>query len=206
MTKKSDENPDLILVAGVIMTFIFFATGGFSGIEKFVERRLSHEKLTTVRYRGEWSFGEYRECESVNLKTEDKEPELACTGALSGGDKVFKVSFSGDLTYDSDEPDSAIHRWLCRRNDGDPSFSCTAKETPEQKRAEEQKQAPRQQQVAPEAVQQPVQQPVINDEGLPESIRSCIARFPNPYSGSDYYTYHNDLKADCERDPQRTTP
>jgi len=129
MTKKSDENPARNLVPGVIGLVIFMAVS-FSGIEKFVERRLSHEKLTTVRYRSEWSFGEYRECVSSNSKTEEKEPGLDCLGSWLESDtnKVFKVDFSGDLTYDDEKPESAVHHWLCRRNDGDPSFSCAAKE------------------------------------------------------------------------------
>jgi len=193
------------LVTAIVVVFLI-GMGGFEGIGRFIERHTSHEKLATVRYRGEWILGEYRECESVNLKTEDKQPELDCAGVVvPNTGKVFNVSFSGDLTYDSERAESVAHRWLCRRNDGDPSFSCSARETPEQKQAEE-KQAPGQQQATPQAAQQPAQQPVINDEGLPESIRSCIARFQNPYSGADYKTYHDDLKADCERDTQRTTP
>jgi hypothetical protein len=45
-------------------------------------------------------------------------------------EKVFKISFSGDVTYDDEKPDGAVHYWLCRRNDTEPTFSCGAKEIP----------------------------------------------------------------------------
>jgi len=180
-------------IIGVIAVVIFTVMGGFEGIDRIIQFHTSHEKLTTMRYRGEWSSGEYRECQSINLKAEDKQPELDCAGFVPPStEKVFKVSFSGDLTYDSERKESVTHHWLCRRIDEDASFSCSGKETPEEKQAAEQQQA------------EPT--PVINDEGLPEPIKSCISRFSNPYSGAEYKTYHDDLKADCERNPQRTTP
>jgi hypothetical protein len=118
-------------VAGLIAVAVAFALiqgGAWSALQKYVSHRISHEKLAAMRYRGEWSLGEYRECNSLNLREEEKKPELACLGALPmDPEKLFNVSFSGDLTYDQEKPKSEVHYWLCRRNDGDPSFSCGAR-------------------------------------------------------------------------------
>ena len=119
-----------MLVVGIAF---FEAVGGWSGIHKYFQKR-SQEQLANVFYHGEWSFGEYRDCVSINLKVQQNRPVLDCAGALqSGTDKVFKVEFSGDLTYDEEKPENAVHLWLCRRNNGEPSFSCSAKDSPSTK-------------------------------------------------------------------------
>lgn len=129
--KAGSERDPRIFIAGALAVLVFMAVG-FSDVEKVYERHTTHEKLTVMRYHGEWSFGEYRECTSNNFKAEDKQPELDCTGfSASGTDKVFKVSFSGDLTYDIEKPESVVHHWMCRRNNGDPTYSCEAKESPQ---------------------------------------------------------------------------
>jgi len=112
-------------VIGAVMALVFIQGGGWSHLS----HRISHEKLAALHYRGEWSLGEYRECSSMNLKEEDKKPQLDCldSAPLDAG-KVFKVSFSGDLTYDEEKPETLVHFWLCRRNDAAASFSCGATE------------------------------------------------------------------------------
>lgn len=109
---------------------VFAVIGGFSSAGKFFQRKISHDKLTTVRYQGEWSQQEYRDCDSLNMKTDDKEPELYCGEAtLARSGKVFNVEFSGDITYDAEKTEGEVHYWRCRRNNSDPAFSCTVKET-----------------------------------------------------------------------------
>jgi len=112
-------------VLGVVLALVLIQGGGWSYVQRYVSHRISHEKLAGVRYHGEWSFGEYRECNSMNLREEDKRPELECLGSsqIDLG-KVFNVNFTGDLTYDEEKPEGTVHFWLCRRNDTDPSFSC----------------------------------------------------------------------------------
>jgi hypothetical protein len=118
-------------VVGRIISFALIAAfvsfGGWTAVRKYLQREISHEKLTTVRYHGEWSLGEYRECNSMNLREEDTKPELDCIGSsMTVSEKVFDVSFSGDPTYDDEKPNGAVHYWLCRRNSTDPTFSCGA--------------------------------------------------------------------------------
>src|SRR5215472_6328636 len=75
------------LVVGVMVVSFWFVRLDIdkfiAGIDKFIERHTSREKLTSVLYHGEWSLGEYRECISTNLKTEGKEPHLDCRDSLS---------------------------------------------------------------------------------------------------------------------------
>lgn len=109
------------------MAVVFIQGGGWS----YLTHWISHEKLAAMHYRGEWSLGEYRDCTSMNLKEEDNKPQLDCLGPASSEEgKVFKVSFSGDLTYDEEKPETYVHFWLCQRNDAAASFSCSAKENP----------------------------------------------------------------------------
>jgi len=56
---------------------------------------------------------------------------LDCVGSSPmDTQKVFNVNFSGDLTYDEEKPEGAVHFWLCRRDDADASFSCGARQNP----------------------------------------------------------------------------
>jgi hypothetical protein len=115
---------------GLVVTLVLIQGGGWSAIQKYVGHRISHEKLTAVSYHGEWSLGEYRECNSMNLREEDKKPELECGSSPRDVKKVFNVNFSGDSAYDGAKPEGVVHSWLCRRNDADPSFSCGARDNP----------------------------------------------------------------------------
>lgn len=107
---------------------LLLAIGAFSPIESYFKRHTSQSKLTRVAYRGEWSIGEYRECDSANSQN----AQLNCGDFASmGSEKIFNVEFFGDEPYDQDKPNDVSHRWLCRRNNDDPTFSCQAKETPQ---------------------------------------------------------------------------
>jgi hypothetical protein len=118
------------LIGGISIA-ILMAIGLWPSIEKLIHRQSPHEKITAVLYSGNWSFGEYRECDSSNVKTQEEKPELDCVSSLLQfeTDQLFKVSFSGDLTYDAEKPETEVHHWLCRRNNADPSFSCRAKDS-----------------------------------------------------------------------------
>ncbi len=135
-TGKPDSQAEIItkllMFGGVIA---FFAVGGWSGISKFYDRQISHDKLTNVHYRGEWSNGEYRDCSSLNFKESDKQPELFCVGSTATETlKVFNVNFSGGVVYDEDKKEGAIHYWLCRRNNStETTFSCKMKDSEQTK-------------------------------------------------------------------------
>jgi hypothetical protein len=52
-------------------------------------------------------------------------PEIACSGASPlDNPKIFNIEFKGGPTYDSTIADGTVFRWLCRRTNGDASFSC----------------------------------------------------------------------------------
>ena len=128
MSNKHERSPLLTGLAAGISIAVLMAAGLWSSFGKFIDRHTSHEKFSLMKYDKDWSLGEYRECVSPNLKEQDEKPALDCMKGLdSGTDKMFKVSFTGNLTYDKDRPEKTVHLWLCRRNDGDPSFSCSAK-------------------------------------------------------------------------------
>jgi hypothetical protein len=129
MAEKSSPIAGIISTLTMVLALIFFAGGGWSAIQRYIQPRTSHEKLAGMHYHGEWSLGEYRECNSMNLRV--ARPELDCVGSSPMyTEKVFNVSFSGDLTYDEEKPEGAVHYWLCRRNNADASFSCKARENP----------------------------------------------------------------------------
>ena len=130
-TGKPDSGNELLARIVVVLVVAFIWLGGWGALRKYLRREVSHEKLTTLRYHGDWSIGEYRECNSINLREEDSQPELDCIGSSPiDREKVFKISFSGDVTYDDEKPNDALHYWMCRRNDAEPSFSCGAKKIP----------------------------------------------------------------------------
>jgi hypothetical protein len=134
------------VLAVVIFTllFVLLVIGNrWTLIEKYIDRHTSHEKVSVMRYFGEWSFGEYRDCTSSNVRILDGKPELNCASwpllgyasdnsvpkarsSDSDTDRKFKVNFSGDLTYDGDRAETAVHYWVCHRNKGEPNFSCEA--------------------------------------------------------------------------------
>jgi hypothetical protein len=100
---------------GIVLTLIFFIRI-FEGVgwEHITREFITHEKITSVHSRGFWSAGEYRECHSLNTKEEDADPQLWCgDSSPMDGAKVFKVKFSGDLTYDKDKKEGEVHYWWC---------------------------------------------------------------------------------------------
>jgi len=110
-----------------MLIVMFVAVGGGSAVLKYLNReQFSHDKLTKVHYHGGWSLGEYQDCNSINLKEEHEAPELYCGGSSPmDAAKVFKVRFSGDLTYNKDKHDGTIHYWRCRHNgDADLIIIC----------------------------------------------------------------------------------
>lgn len=123
-TGKPDSTNDVATrVITTIIVVVFISFGGWSAVRNHL-RGFSHEKLTKVYYQGEWTLGEYRDCHSLNLREEDKEPELYRGGSsLMDAGRVFNVSFSGGLAYDGEKPEGAVQFWLCRRDGADPSFS-----------------------------------------------------------------------------------
>src|SRR5215472_9455421 len=127
--KRGARTEAFVRVLSAILV-VAFVSGGGAAVWKYVQRHISHEKLATVHCLEEWSVGEYRECNSMNLREQDSKPELYCvvSSRLDLG-KVFKVSSSGDLTYDDEKQEGQVLEWLCRRNIDDPTFSCAAKET-----------------------------------------------------------------------------
>ncbi len=127
--KPNDPTSAVVRILAIVLAVVFVQAGGGSAFLRYIRHRISHEKLAAVRYHGEWSLGEYRECNSTNLRI--ARPELDCVGSSPmDTEKIFSVNFSGDLTYDEEKPEGAVHYWLCRRNDADPSFSCGARENP----------------------------------------------------------------------------
>jgi len=131
LNKPNDPTGPIVRILVVVLTVVLLQAGGWSAFRRYIRHRISHEKLAAMRYHGEWSLGEYRECNSMNLREEDKKPELDCVGSsLTDTEKIFNVNFSGDLTYDEEKPEGVVHFWLCRRNDTDASFSCWARQNP----------------------------------------------------------------------------
>src|SRR5260370_26762103 len=113
MAEKFSPIAGIISTLAMVAVLIFIGGGGWSAIQRYIQRQTSHEQLAGMHYHGEWSLGEYRECNSMNLREEDKKPELDCVGSSPmDTEKVFNVNFSGDLTYDDEKPESARHYWL----------------------------------------------------------------------------------------------
>jgi hypothetical protein len=181
-----------VRILSIALTLAFISGGG-TAVWKYIQRqmrRISHEKLTTMHYQGEWSVGEYRECDSVNLPEERNKPELDCIGGSSAfSEKVFNVSFSGGLTYDDEKPTDAIHNWLCRRNSADdPTYSCGAKETPKE-------------QTAPKPAEERQERQLTSDEI--ENLRQrneCEERF---YNRKIYEIGGVSVMAACKQNPNR---
>jgi hypothetical protein len=104
---------------------IFLTFGGFEAIENYVRSKQPHDLLATLHYKGEWTNGEYRECESTNLKEYDQ-PDVVCADGASVPAKTFKIRFTGHL-YDPKLSIGQMLDWTCRRVDGDVTFSCVRK-------------------------------------------------------------------------------
>ena len=118
------------IVLVLILIIEIFEHGGWDYINRVNRGMISHEKLTSVHSHGSWSAGEYKECYSFNTKEEDADPQLWCgDSSLADQAKVFKVKFSGDLTFDEDKKEGNVHYWRCRHNgDVDATITCEAKQ------------------------------------------------------------------------------
>ena len=119
MSDKPNSAEFVGRVAAIIIV-LSLVGGGWNAVDKYLQRKTSHDKLTTVRYHGEWLLSE---CNSMNLHEEGRQRELLCIGGSfidsSSMDfvKICNVSFSGDL----------IHCWLCHVIHDTATFSCDAK-------------------------------------------------------------------------------
>ncbi len=100
---------------GAITGFWYLNEGGY----------FYHDKLTTIHWPS-WTNGEYKECNSLNLKEEDEHPVLSCedVGVWEQG-KVFNVRFHG-RTFTTEQQEGVVHYWRCRKNadDDDTTITC----------------------------------------------------------------------------------
>jgi hypothetical protein len=120
---KSD-NSDVTHKLAAVVVVIFLSFGGWDMIRNYFRSTQSSEKLASLGYHGEWSVGEYRDCDSMNLRHMEK-PEVACSGASPlDNQKIFNIEFKGGSTYDSTIADGTVFTWLCRRTNSEVSFSC----------------------------------------------------------------------------------
>jgi hypothetical protein len=103
---------------------VLLLLGSLDALCHYIRSKQSSKKLATLSYLGEWSVGEYRECESMNLRHMEN-PEIACSGAppLENPSTLY-MEFKGGPTYDSTIADGTVFTWLCRRTNHDVSFSC----------------------------------------------------------------------------------
>jgi hypothetical protein len=129
MPPKNEKSSLVNLVA--VSVAILMALGGWDYLRNYFRSEISYEKLTNLRYHGEWSVGEYRECNSLNLREEDEKPEIVCMGSSSlDTSKIFKIKFTGGQIYSSEIPEGTEYFWLCRRDNADVTFSCDKKPDP----------------------------------------------------------------------------
>ena len=135
MPQESKSNPLTNVIATVGVLFFMFA--GYDVLRHYIRSKYSSEKLTNLRYRGEWSVGEYRECNSLNLREEDDRPDVVCLEPFpSGPSRMVEIKFTGP-TYEPAIVDGAVHYWLCRHDNSDVTFSCVKeKETKNEKQSE----------------------------------------------------------------------
>jgi hypothetical protein len=96
---------------------------GLDALRHYIRSKQSSRKVATLSYLGEWLVGEYRECESENLRHMET-PEIACSAFPLDNQHVVNIEFKGGPTYDSTIADGAVFTWLCRRTDGNVGFSC----------------------------------------------------------------------------------
>ena len=110
--------------AVVAIVAVLFLLGSLDALRHYGRSKRSSRKLASLTYLGEWSVGEYRECESENLRHMET-PELACSGASPlKNPRIFNIEFKGGPTYDPTIADGTVFAWLCRRANHDVSFSC----------------------------------------------------------------------------------
>jgi len=112
---------------------VLLLLGSFDALRHYIRSKQSSTKLATLSYLGEWSVGESRECESMNLRHME-DPEIVCSGALPlENPSTLYIEFKGGQTYDSTIADGTVFTWLCRRTNHDVSFSCVKLSAPVQK-------------------------------------------------------------------------
>ncbi len=82
-----------------------------------------HDALTAVSSES-WAIGEYKDCFSLNNKTD--RPVLRCDNVLGGNkeEMVFKVRFYG-RTYLDTVPANTALEWRCSKTgEADPTVTC----------------------------------------------------------------------------------
>jgi len=131
MAPKPNQNSNAIVTGISVVVMLFLIHGGWDMIRDYIRSKQPHDMLATLHYHGEWSVGEYRECDSINLK-DDEEPDVVCADAALSPSKIFKIRFSGAPIYDTKVKDGGLLEWLCRRDNADVTFSCVRKPTPEE--------------------------------------------------------------------------
>jgi hypothetical protein len=129
MSSKPNETPVWANLLGIAIVSLFYYAGGYDTVRDYIRSKWPHETLATVHYHGEWSVGEYRDCDSMNLKDYDK-PDVVCADAYAPA-RLFKVRFVGSQVYDPRLSIGESLTWMCRRVDRDVTFSCVRKSMPE---------------------------------------------------------------------------
>jgi hypothetical protein len=103
---------------------VLLLLGSLDALQHYIRSKRSSKKLASLTYLGEWTVGDFRECESENLRHMDT-PEIACSGVSPLENKrIFIIEFKGGPTYDSTIADGTVFTWACRRTNHDVSFSC----------------------------------------------------------------------------------
>lgn len=121
MPEREDSATQIVRMVGFALVIVLVSSGGWTLIKNYLRHQIPHEQLTMLNYRGDWAEQEYRECQSINLKS-STEPNLYC-GDLLDRAKMFNVRFN-DLVYDDSKPEETTFLWRCRRTSSDPAFSC----------------------------------------------------------------------------------
>ena len=108
-------------VATIVVVLLFL--GGLDALRHYIRSKQSSKKVAILMYPGEWLVGEYRECESENLRHMET-PEIACPASSLDNQHVVNIEFKGGPTYDPTIADGTVFTWMCRRTNQDVSFSC----------------------------------------------------------------------------------
>jgi hypothetical protein len=74
MPQEPKSSPLARVIGIAVMLFFFY--GGYDAVRDYFSKQ-SSKKLATLSYRGEWSVGEYRECDSMNLRHMENRKSLA---------------------------------------------------------------------------------------------------------------------------------
>ena|SRR5579871_6602736 len=108
-------------VATIVIVLLLLS--GLDALYHYIRSKQSSKKVATLSYLGEWLVGEYRECESENLRHMET-PEIACSAPPLDNRHVVNIEFKGGPTYDARVADGTVFTWNCRRTNQDVSFSC----------------------------------------------------------------------------------